>query len=369
MKRILSVLIVIILVITVMPAAVQAATIKVTATYYSASNTAKVTWDAYSEAKSYKVFLMAYDPASGTYKPSPDAEWKLLPADGACEYTLESIYFSNYDFGTSNYRIDIAAYDIGGKELARGSSGVFITDLEILDTPTVTFDSMGIVTWSSVSNAEWYGVSIYKENGDYIDGRLVSKAYTNNYDFSSSLAVGTRYYATISATANGFRDSNKAKSQTVEFDNRVKHNLSGNAVSFLTGETHLALRQKGSTLVRPVASTTVTGNNANYILNNVPESHYTLFVSKDNHVTRKYNITLSADKTVNVKIHPIGDIDGDGNVTTFDYALANAHAKGVKELSGYEFSCGDVVGDEAEITTLDAAAINAHAKGVKLLWK
>ena len=369
MKRILSVLIVIILVITVMPAAVQAATIKVTATYYSATNTAKVTWDAYSEAKSYKVFLMAYDPASGTYKPSPDAEWKLLPADGGCEYTLDSIYFSNYDFGASNYRIDIAAYDIGGKELARGSSITFKTDLEILSKPAVTIDSMGVVTWSSVANAKWYYIAVYREDGEYIHSVGVSAAHEKKYDFSEKLTVGERYYATAQATADGFRDSEVAKTAAITFDNTPKYIVKGAVTSFLnsSGEVHLALRKRNSTLVRPVASTTVTGNNVSYKINDVPEGRYTLYVSKDDHVTRRYDVTVSADKTLNVKIHPVGDIDGDGDATTFDFALANSHAKGISTLEGYALSCADVDGEDG-VTTFDAALINAHAKGVSKFW-
>ena len=69
-----------------------------------------------------------------------------------------------------------------------------------------------------------------------------------------------------------------------------------------------------------------------------------------------------------VKIHLIGDINGDGKVTTIDFVRANSHARGVTLLSGYELKCADVVGTDGKVTTADAIRINAHAKGTSLLW-
>ena len=97
---------------------------------------------------------------------------------------------------------------------------------------------------------------------------------------------------------------------------------------------------------------------------------YILTVSKKDHATRVYEIEVGDDDIyLEVKIHPLGDIDGDGDVTTFDYAQAMAHAKGVRFLTGYALECAKVPGDDDEVTTFDAAAINAHAKGARLLWQ
>ena len=92
-------------------------------------------------------------------------------------------------------------------------------------------------------------------------------------------------------------------------------------------------------------------------------------MSKNNHVTREYPVVVD-DSSVeqNVKIHLLGDITGDGKITTLDAARANSHAKGVKLLSGYELLCADTAKNDGIVTIVDAARINSHAKGVSLLW-
>ena len=96
---------------------------------------------------------------------------------------------------------------------------------------------------------------------------------------------------------------------------------------------------------------------------------YTLRVSKNNHVTREYTITVGAEAvTQNVKIHLKGDIDGNGTVTTMDVIRANSHARGVTLLTDYALKCADVVGTDGTVTTMDVIRINAHAKGTSKLW-
>ncbi len=63
----------------------------------------------------------------------------------------------------------------------------------------------------------------------------------------------------------------------------------------------------------------------------------------------------------------LGDVNLDGKVTTADVGLANSHAKGVKTLTGDNFTAADVNLD-GKVTTADVGLINSHAKGVKLLW-
>ena len=82
-----------------------------------------------------------------------------------------------------------------------------------------------------------------------------------------------------------------------------------------------------------VYETTTTGNSAAYSIDNVEAGTYTLKVMKANHVTREYAVTVgSSAVTQNVKIHPLGDVNGDGKVTTADAARINAHAKGASKL-------------------------------------
>lgn len=60
----------------------------------------------------------------------------------------------------------------------------------------------------------------------------------------------------------------------------------------------------------------------------------------------------------------MGDINGDGIITTADVGLANSHAKGVKLLSGERFNLADINKD-GKITTADVGRINSYAKGIQ----
>ncbi len=60
----------------------------------------------------------------------------------------------------------------------------------------------------------------------------------------------------------------------------------------------------------------------------------------------------------------LGDVNLDGSITTADVGLANAQAKGTKELSDDAFKRADVNLD-GKVTTADVGIINAYAKGVK----
>ena len=143
--------------------------------------------------------------------------------------------------------------------------------------------------------------------------------------------------------------------------------LSGTVTSFLnsTDETTISFRNltTGETgVVR------VTGNSTTYSIPNLPGGRYMFYVAKPNHVNRTYTLVVgSAPQTLDYKIHPIGDINGDGKITTVDYGKANSHARGKSTLSGYEFSCADVNAD-SKVSTADAGRINAHAKGKSKLW-
>ena len=145
--------------------------------------------------------------------------------------------------------------------------------------------------------------------------------------------------------------------------------LSGTITSFndTTGNITLQLIPEGTS--EPAYEVIVKGNTVDYSFTNVELGTYTLKVSKANHVTREYTVVVENNLvTQNVKIHLLGDINGDGDVTTVDYAKANSHAKKYIYLTGYELLCADVVNGDGDITTADVARINAHAKGGTKLW-
>ena len=108
---------------------------------------------------------------------------------------------------------------------------------------------------------------------------------------------------------------------------------------------------------------------AAYSIPNVPAGTYTLKVMKQNHVTREYAITVGTEAvTQDVKIHLIGDINGDGKITTLDPLRANSHAKNIVLLTDYALQCADVVGNDGKVTTMDVMRINAHVRETAKLW-
>ena len=145
--------------------------------------------------------------------------------------------------------------------------------------------------------------------------------------------------------------------------------LSGTITSFndTTGNITLQLIPEGTS--EPAYEVIVKGNTVDYSFTNVELGTYTLKVSKANHVTREYTVVVGDTSVLqDVKIHLLGDINGDGSITTLDYARANSHTKKASTLTGYELLCADVVAGDGNITTADAARINAHVKGTSSLW-
>ena len=118
-----------------------------------------------------------------------------------------------------------------------------------------------------------------------------------------------------------------------------------------------------------VTSTTATGTDTTYELTGVAAGFYTLKVSKADHAARTYRVTVGdADAEQDVKIHLLGDVNGDGKVTTIDLGLTNWYATGQKTPDDYQFACADV-NENNDVTTVDVAFVNSHAKKMSILWE
>ena len=145
--------------------------------------------------------------------------------------------------------------------------------------------------------------------------------------------------------------------------------VSGTITTFLddTDAVTVTLTREGDS--SPSYAKVVYGNSATYTFDSVAEGTYTMTVSKKNHVTRTEKVVVGATTvTKNMKVHPRGDINGDGKITTLDYMKVNAYVKGTITLTEYELKCADVIGTDGKVTTADAMRINAHVKGTKPLW-
>ena len=115
-----------------------------------------------------------------------------------------------------------------------------------------------------------------------------------------------------------------------------------------------------------VASDTASGKTGNYALENVAAGTYTLKVSKLNHVTREYTITVEADLTQDVKIHLVGDVDGNGKINVGDVSKINSHIKSGTLTDEYMILCANVNGGKLNMG--DVSSIYAHIKGTKKLY-
>ena len=162
---------------------------------------------------------------------------------------------------------------------------------------------------------------------------------------------------------------------TVGYSVPVASGVHGQAVSFRDGsDVTVSLFADGS--AEPKYTVSVPGGTKDssgqytttYDIPEVAPGTYTMQVSKKNHATREYTVTVSGDAvTQDAKIHLMGDINGDGRIGIGDINKANLHAKGKKILLGYELACADVNGD-GRVTISDVNKLSLHNKGKSLLW-
>ena len=229
-----------------------------------------------------------------------------------------------------------------------------------------------------VRNYSWFDVG----SGSQL-GKNTPFAAGRSYRFKVILDCEDGYYLAAPESMDAYVNGNKALvtevagggvALTVEYSVAVSSGLHGQVESFLDGsDVTVALFTVGST--QPQYTTTVPAGEksggkytAVYDIPEVAPGTYTVQVSKNNHVTREYTITVGAEAvTQDMRIHLKGDINGDGRVNTSDVGKANIHAKEVILLTGYQFACADINGD-GKVNTSDVGKINVHAKGKKLLW-
>ena len=138
--------------------------------------------------------------------------------------------------------------------------------------------------------------------------------------------------------------------------------LSGAVISGAEGDVDITLIAEGEVIA------TASGLEGTYALEGVTEGTYTLRVSQLNHVTREYTVTVGEeDVTQDVKIHLIGDIDGNGKINVGDVSKLNSHLKGTSKITDeYMLLCANVNGGSLNMG--DTAALYGHIKGTKALY-
>ena len=159
----------------------------------------------------------------------------------------------------------------------------------------------------------------------------------------------------------------RSKTEYIDANNYVARGQTLKYVSATASSDLVTVSFKDST-GKVVKTESVSASASEYSFSGLSNGKYTVTVSKDGYVSKVTSVTVSnGSASIGLKLCKPGDVNGDGKVNTVDVARANVHAKGVKELSGYEFTCADVTKD-SKVNTIDVARINIHAKGVSTLW-
>lgn len=131
----------------------------------------------------------------------------------------------------------------------------------------------------------------------------------------------------------------------------VSGTLSGFAAG---GEVTVELLKDGQVAY----SVTASGNR--YSIEGVAPGEYILRLSKANHATREYAVTVgSEDVVLDAEISLKGDINGDGKVTIKDLRYLLQHVNESSLLEGYALACGDLNND-GNVTLKDFQRVLRH---------
>ena len=162
---------------------------------------------------------------------------------------------------------------------------------------------------------------------------------------------------------------------TVGYSVPVASGVRGQAVSFLDGsDVTVSLFADGSaqpkyTVTVPAGEKSGGKYTAVYDIPSVAAGTYTVQVSKKNHVTREYTVTVGGDvKTLNVEIWLLGDVNGDGRVNAMDCTRLLTHVNKTQSLSDpYALKCADVNGD-SRLNAMDCTRLLTHVNKTQPLW-
>lgn len=225
-----------------------------------------------------------------------------------------------------------------------------------------------IFEWEATENTLDYVLMLYYKNGQNEWKMYSFHAFTPPI-YKKTLPVGEyRCYVksrNVDSSNNSiYTDSDYYYFMVTEPQQIDSVDLRGTITSFgvADDEVTVQLMQENEEVAK------VKTTDGTYHLSGVISGEYTLVVFKWNHVTRTYSLTVSnEDVTLDVKIHLIGDVDGNGKINTGDVAKLNAHLKGSNKLTDeYMIQCANV--NSGSLNMGDTAALYSHIKGTKKLY-
>ena len=218
------------------------------------------------------------------------------------------------------------------------------------------------------------------ENGLTADGRFLGgKTYSVYFELAVTEGMGRLNNEAFTLKVNDLEvPINTTAAQgvyTFPETEIVGYGVSGNVESFNsdTDPVTIQLIEQGASEAAyevQVSGGTQSGNKftAPYAFSDVPTGTYTMRVIKQNHVTREYTITVSAENvTQDVKIHLLGDVTLDGSVNMKDWGRMRSHVNGTNLLTDYALACADVTQD-GSVNMKDWGRMRSHINGTNPLW-
>lgn len=237
----------------------------------------------------------------------------------------------------------------------------------------------GVPGGVTVRNYSWFDV----ESGARL-GENTPFAAGRSYRFEVILDCEDGYYLADPEIMDAYVNGNKAlvteavgngTAVTAIYSLAVSSGLHGQAVSFLDGsDVTVALFADGSaqpqyTVTVPAGEKSGGKYTAVYDIPSVAAGTYTVQVSKKNHVTREYTVTVGSDvKTLNVEIRLLGDVNGDGRVNAMDCTRLFKHVNKTQQLTDpYALKCAETNGD-GRVNAMDCTRLFKHVNKTQLLW-
>lgn len=257
-----------------------------------------------------------------------------------------------------------------------------------IGTVSIIFDDTTTMVKYDVSNGEW---KAYTSSGGWVD-------YTGTKTLDELLTIqkGVEYEIYFrDQTSSGYFDAAKTLEVT-STGNSTTHEVYFYSNSF-TAATAKAIYffdsdgQSGGVRVLGTATrfgsqtddmtiqliksgeseaayeAIVKGDATGYSIAGVLPGTYTMKVTKKNHVTREYTVTVGSSNVVqDVEIWLLGDVNGDGTINVKDKKLIFNHLNDPSgALTGYALDVGDVNRD-GTINVKDKKLIFNHLKGISL---
>ena len=301
---------------------------------------------------------------------------KIIYTDGTSRTvtaTDENLSFRNGSF----------VMDVDGYELQFLAQKEFYADMEIDQVMTVVYRGVVVnsLQWFTFDEtwAEEISVSNVSANGDGMQVNVTFSDGTKKEYVLQTISWDSLSCWGYAKTSDGILNYGIFPQKTDGvltgygvsiFDEYINVPLSagvavsGKMTSYGTTEAVMLELWKGSTLVQSIQTT-----DGSYALDGISAGAYTLKVSKKNHVTRTYTLSVNTQSvTQDVKICLLGDVTGDGRVNVGDTAKLYGHIKKTSPLTDeYVLLCADSSGD-GRLNIGDVAKIYAHAKGSGKLW-